>query len=77
MTGDEVARSADVFPVKFMHIKNYHLVLFGDDLADFNISLSIFAYGWSKSFATSVSGSEIAISICIKIKPFRSVWCLI
>lgn len=39
MTGDEVARSADVFPVKFMHIKNYHLVLFGDDpFAELNIS---------------------------------------
>ncbi|MBI1271718.1 hypothetical protein GC174_14920 [bacterium] len=39
MTGSEVARSADVFPVKFMHIKNYHLVLFGDDpFAELNIS---------------------------------------
>lgn len=39
MTGSEVARSADVFPVKFMHIKNYHLVLFGDDpFADLSIS---------------------------------------
>ncbi len=39
MTGSEVARSADVFPVKFMHIKNYHLVLFGDDpFVDLSIS---------------------------------------
>lgn len=32
MTPDEVQRSADVFPVKFLHIKNYHVVLTGEDL---------------------------------------------
>ncbi len=31
MTAQEVVRAADVFPVKFMHIKNYHVLLFGTD----------------------------------------------
>lgn len=30
MTPEEVIRASDVFPVKFMHIKNYHCVLYGE-----------------------------------------------